>query len=268
MNLNLLRRSITDKHISILVYALGVAGYAILILAIWPSLKTNIDTLNQLWESYPENLRKAFGGENFTFGTFDGFLSVEYFNQMWVIVMIAFSVSFATGAIAAEIEKGTMELLLAQPISRRSILVTRHLLFEMGLLFLIAATLLPIALGAPMVGADLNYTGLLALIVPAFLFFTAIGSVTFMFSTLFNSRGVAIFLSLGLIIFSYALDILARINETISNIHFLSIFYYWDPYRYLHAIDFAWGDIAILAGISLLTTAAAIIWFERRDIAV
>ena len=268
MNLNLLRRSIADKRISILVYALGVSAYAVFILAIWPSLRTNMETLNQLWESYPESIRKAFGGENMVFATFDGFLSVEYFNQMWVIVMIAFCVSIATGAIAFEIEKGTMELLLAQPISRRSILITRHLFFELGLLFLIAATLIPIAVGAPLASADLNYSGLLAMIVPSFLFFTAIGSMTFFFSSLFNSRGVAIFVALGIIIFFYALDILAKINDTISNVHFLSLFYYWDPYRYLHNASFAWTDLAVLAVISILTTACAIIWFERRDIAV
>jgi ABC-2 type transport system permease protein len=268
VNLNLLRRNIADKRVSLLVYALGVAAYAVLILAIWPSLRSNVDTLNQLWESYPESLRKAFGGENFNFGTFDGFLAVEYFNQMWVIVMIAFSVSIATGAISAEIEKGTMELLLAQPISRRAVLVTRHFFFELGTLFLIAATFLPIAVGAPMIGADLNYTGLLTLIIPAFLFFTAIGSLTFLFSALFNSRGAAIFMSMGIIIFSYALDILAKINDTVSNAHFISLFYYWDPYRYLHSIDIAWGDLAVLVGITLASTTAAVFWFERRDIAV
>jgi len=104
--------------------------------------------------------------------------------------------------------------------------------------------------------------------VPSFLFFTAIGSVTFFFSALFSSRGRAIFVSLGIIIFSYALDILAKINDTIGNVHFISIFYYWDPYRYLHDLDFAWVDLAVLAGISIVSTAAAVIWFERRDIAV
>jgi len=268
MNLNLLRRTLADKRISIVVYAAGLALYAVFILAIWPSLRTNLETLNQLWESYPESIRKAFGGENMTFATFDGFLSVEYFNQMWVIVMTAFSVSFATGAIAAEIEKGTMEVLLAQPVSRRAVLVTRHFFFELALLFLIAATLAPIALGAPLVEADISYWGLLAFIVPALLFFTAIGSMTFLFSTLFNSRGVAVFVTLGIIIFSYALDILAKINDTIGNVHFLSIFYYWDPYRYLHGMDFAWVDLGILVGITIATTAGAVFWFERRDIAV
>lgn len=268
MNLNLLRRSITDKRISIMVYALGVAAYAFFVIAIWPSLKQNVNTLNQLWESYPESIRKAFGGENLTFSTFDGFLSVEYFNQMWVIVMVAFTVSIATGAIALEIERGTMELLLAQPVSRRTVLVTRHLFFEMGTLFLIAATFIPIAIGAPIVADSFYYVGLLAFIIPSFLFFSAIGSMTFFFSALFNSRGVAIFVSLGIIIFSYALDILAKLNDTISNVHFLSLFYYWDPYRYLHNADFAWADLGVLVGIMLVSTAAAVIWFERRDIAV
>lgn len=268
MNLNLLRRSIVDKRLSISIYALGLAAYSVLILAIWPSLKENVGTLAQLWESYPEAIRKAFGGENFQFATFDGFISVEYLNQMWVIVMIAFSVSLATSAIVAEIEKGTMEVLLAQPISRRSVIVTRHLFFEMGTLFLIAATLIPIAMGAPLVGGDIQYLGLLALAMPSFLFFTAIGSLTFFFSALFSSRGRAIFVSLGIIISSYALDIIAKINDTISSVHFLSLFYYWDPYRYLHRLDFAWGDMAVLAGISLVSTAAAVMWFERRDIAV
>lgn len=268
MNLNVLRRSIADKRLSILVYAIGVAAYAVMILAIWPSLRENISALNDLWQSYPEGIRKAFGGENMSFATFDGFLSVEYFNQMWVIVMTAFSISIATGAIASEIEKGTMELLLAQPVSRRSLLLTRHLFFELGLLFLIGATLIPIAIGSPLVNGDMNHLGLLAFVVPSFLFFTAIGSSTFFFSVLFNSRGTAIFVSLGIIIISYALDILAKINDTIGNAHFLSIFYYWDPYRYLHDIDFAWGDLAVLVAITLISTAAAVYRFERRDIAV
>lgn len=268
ISLNLLRRSFADKRISIGVYAAGIAGYAVIILAIWPSLKENLATLQQLWESYPESIRKAFGGENMQFASFDGFLSVEYFSQMWPIIMIAFTVSIATGAIAAEIEKGTMELLLSQPVTRRAVFFTRYLFFELGLIILIAASIAPVAVGAPMVGGDISNVALLSFFLPSFLFYTAIGSVTFAFSVLFSSRGRAIFLSLGLVIFSYALDILAKINDTFSNFHFLSIFKYWDPYRYLHGPDWAWGDLAVLVAISLVSTAFSVWWFERRDIAV
>ena len=182
--------------------------------------------------------------------------------------MIAFSISIATGAIAAEIEKGTMELLLSQPVTRRAVIVTRHFFFELGLFTIIAASILPVVVGAPLVGGDISNTALLAFFVPSFLLYTAIGSVTFVFSVLFSSRGRAIFVSLGLIIFSYAIDILAKINETISDFHFLSIFRYWDPYRYLSGPDWAWGDLAVLAVITLVSSAFAVWWFERRDIAV
>ncbi|MEK7817052.1 MAG: ABC transporter permease subunit [Actinomycetota bacterium] len=268
INLNLLRRSFADKSVSIGAYAVGIAAYAVLILAIWPSLKENLATLQQLWESYPESIRKAFGGENMQFASFDGFLSVEYFSQMWPIIMIAFTVSIATGAIAAEVEKGTMELLLSQPVTRRAVFFTRYLFFLTGLIILIAASVVPVAVGAPLVGGEIGNSALFSIFLPSFLFYTAIGSVTFAFSVLFSSRGRAIFISLGLIIFSYALDILAKINDTFSDFHFLSIFKYWDPYRYLHGPSWAWGDMAVLAAISLLSTAAAVIWFERRDIAV
>lgn len=268
MNLNLLKRNFKDKRISLAVYACGIALYAVLILAIWPSLRQNMEALNQLWESYPESIRKAFGSENMQFATFDGFISVEYFSQMWPLIMIAFSISYATGAIAAEIEKGTIELLLGQPLSRRSIVVTRHFFFEICILLLIMASILPIALGAPVVGGDVSQLGLFSLIVPSFLFFTAIGSMTFFFSVLFSSRGRAIFVSVGIVIFCYALDILAKINDTVGNVHFLSLFYYWDPYRFIHGPRWAWGDLAVLAAVSVLSTAAAVVWFERRDIAV
>lgn len=268
MNLNLLRMSIRERRVTLGVYAFSVAAYAVLILAIWPSLRDNLTLLDQLWQSYPESIRKAFGGENLQFATFNGFLVVEYFNNMWLIVMIAFSVSIATAAIAAEIEKGTIEILLAQPISRRAVLVTRYFFLELGTLLIIAATFIPIVLGAPLVGGDLRDLGLLVLTFPSFLFFSAIGSMTFFFSAVFSSRGRAIFVSLGIVIFSYALDILAKINDTVGSLHFLSLFYYWDPYRYLHDLDFAWGDIAVLASIAIISTAGAVAWFERRDIAV
>lgn len=265
MNYNLLRQSFAERRVSLLIYAIGVATYSVMILAIWPSMQNT--GISELWERYPESIKKAFGA-SINFATFDGFMTLEYFAQMWVIVMAAYAISVATGSLAGEIEKGTMELLLGQPISRRAIVITRHMHLSLGLIVLIAATLVPIIVGAPVVDGEISYKGLAFLSLQAFLFYAAIGSIAFFFSASFSSRGRALFASLGILIASYALDLLSKFSNFVDHFHRLSLFNYYDPYRYLHDLSFAWGDLAVLTAIVVFFTAAAIVWFERRDIAV
>src|SRR5665811_1886695 len=159
VNLNLLKQSLADRRLSLLVYASSVALYGIMILAIWPSMRSS--GLSEMWDRYPENIKKAFGA-TINYAEFDGFVTLEYFASMWVIIMAAFAISLATGALAGEIEKGTMELLLSQPIARRSIVITRHFYFSISLLALIGATMLPLMIGAQLVDGELSNTGVAA----------------------------------------------------------------------------------------------------------
>jgi len=265
MNFNLLKQSLAERRVSLTIYAASVALYGVIILAIWPSMQTS--GISEMWDRYPESIKKAFGA-TINFAQFDGFITLEYLAQMWVIIMAAFAIGVATSSLAGEIEKGSMELLLSQPIARRTIVVTRHFYLSVTLVALIAATMIPLMIGAPLVDGELSNKGVAAVSLLAFLFYEAIGSVTFLFSAIASSRGRALFAALVILIASYTLDLLAKFNEFIDNFHFLSLFYYYDPYRYMHDASIAWGDLAVLAVITLVSTAAAVIWFERRDIAV
>jgi len=267
IDFNLFFRSLKDRRLSLTIYCLGVAAYSLMIIAIWPSMQDNLDTLEQLWQNYPEGLKAAFGA-NVTITSFDGFLILEYFSLMWVIIAAPFAISVATSAFAGEIEKGTMELLLSQPISRRVISFSRMAYLKTGLLLIIAATMLPIVIGAWLVGEEMNVGGVLALSLLGFLLFLSIGAIGFLFSAMMNDRGRAVFMVVGVLIFSYALDILAQFNDIVEKFHFLSLFNYYDPFRYLHSADIAWGDLAVLLGISVLCGIAATVIFQRRDIAV
>lgn len=267
MSLNIITRNLLDRRISLSIYALGVAAYGVMILAIWPSMAGDIATLEQLWESYPEGLKTIFGAD-IPFTSFDGFLTLEYFTIMWLIIGAAFSISIATGALAGEIDKGTMELLLSQPISRRSVTVSKMVFHVIGLAFIIAATMIPLLIGAWIIGEELSITGALALSLLLFLFMMSLGSLGFFFSAVFSDRGKAVFAVVGIFIFAYALDILAKFNEFVENFHFLSLFKYYDPYPYLHDATIDWSSLSVYSGIIVVASVAATIWFERRDIAV
>ncbi len=265
--MNLLVRALLDRRLSLGIYCLGAAAYSIMIIAIWPSMSDDLATLEQLWENYPEGLKAAFGaGVSIT--TIDGFLTLEYFALMWVIIVAPFAIAVTTGAIAGEIEKGTMELLLSQPLPRRVIALTRLAYLKIGLALIIAATMLPILIGVPLIDEQASFSGILALSLQGYLLFLAIGGIGFLFSSLASDRGRAVFLAVGVLIFSYALDLLSQFSDIVENFHFLSLFNYYDPYRYLSSADIAWGDLAVLLAIAVATDLAATAIFQRRDIAV
>ncbi len=267
INTNLLGRSLMDRRLTLGIYCLGVAAYSLMIIAIWPSMQGNLDAMEQLWQNYPEGLKAAFGAD-VSISSFDGFLTLEYFSLMWVIISAPFAVSVATAAFAGDIEKGTMELLLSQPIPRWVISSSRMAYLNIGLLLIITATMLPVIIGAPLVDAKLNMGGVLALGLQGFLLFLCIGAVGFLFSALTSDRGRAIFMVTGVLIVSYALDILSQFSHAVDKLHFLSLFDYYDPYRYLHSADIAWGDLAVLLGVAVVAFLAATAIFQRRDIAV
>lgn len=256
-----------DRRVSLLVYCLGVAAYSLMIIGIWPSMQGNLETLEQLWENYPEGLRAAFGA-SVSITSFDGFLTLEYFSLMWVIIVAAFSISVSTAAFAGEIEKGTMEMLLSQPVSRPVIAFSRMAYHKIGLVLIIAATMMPVIISVPLMDEELNMTGVLALCLLGFMLFLSIGSIGFFFSSFMNDRGRAIFMVVGVLIFSYALDILAQFNDTVESLNFLSLFNYYDPFRYIHDADIAWGDLAVLLVVSFVCSLAATVIFKRRDVAV
>lgn len=160
-----------------------------------------------------------------------------------------------------------MELLLSQPVTRRSVVLERYLFFLLALAALVIATLIPVVLGAPIAGGHVSIAGVAALSLQAFLFFAAVGSYSVFFAAISSTRSRAIFASVAVAIVSYALDVLAKLNNFVSNFHFLSLFYYYDPFRYLHSASYAWGDLTVLTAISVFSLTAAVLWFNHRDIA-
>ncbi len=77
---------------SILNYAIGSAFYMILMVWIYPSIAVNTKSLNEFVKVMPESLLKAFGFEN-GFGSFESFISGEYYGVILTIILTIF-VSF------------------------------------------------------------------------------------------------------------------------------------------------------------------------------
>jgi ABC-2 type transport system permease protein len=94
----------------------------------------------------------------------------------------------------------------------------------------------------------------------------AFGSIALAISAATGNRGAAIGVAVGLMVVSYLIDGLANIIEGLNSIRWISPFKYYmaaDPLR--NGIDL--GDAAVLAAITAFFLVAAVIAFDRRDLA-
>jgi ABC-2 type transport system permease protein len=84
--------------------------------------------------------RTIIGGEQVHLDSAMDMLSIGYVHPLMVTVFCIWGVGRAAGAIAGEIDKGTMELLLAQPLARWRVLLA-HLLVDLITIPLLCAAL-------------------------------------------------------------------------------------------------------------------------------
>jgi ABC-2 type transport system permease protein len=75
-------------------------------------------------------MRTLIGGERVTLDNAMDMLSIGYVHPLMQTIFCVWAVGRAAGAIAGEIDRGTMELLLAQPLARGR-LVLAHLLLDL-----------------------------------------------------------------------------------------------------------------------------------------
>jgi ABC-2 type transport system permease protein len=138
----LVRKLLRDVRISLLVVVLLLVGFQCL----WAKVTARIsgelvplllglaaaqkipafEVQKTLFEGPGQIMRTLMGGENIQLDNAMDFLSVGYIHPLMQTLFCIWAIGRAAGALAGELDRGTMELLLAQPIPRRSV-VFAHL---------------------------------------------------------------------------------------------------------------------------------------------
>ena len=124
--IKLIMRTWHDRRLFFLVYTALSVLMLLMYVAIFPSLKAQMTSYDQIMKTMPQALLKAMGVDQLGFNSLEGFLSIEYFGMLWMIIAILFSISFAGRSIAGEIENRTMSILLSLPISRIKLYWTKY----------------------------------------------------------------------------------------------------------------------------------------------
>jgi len=176
-------------------------------------------------------------------------------------------VGAANRALAGEEEDGTLSLLLAYPLSRRSLVLQRFAAVVVTIALLGLAFWLSLVVATSLAGMDVGAGALGQALLLFTLLGLAVGSVTLTVGAATGRKAAGIAAGAGVGVAMYLLNTLGQINETLAPYRVLSLFRYTGGTtplgRGLGAVD-----VAVLVGTTLALLAVTLILFERRDIRV
>jgi ABC-2 type transport system permease protein len=264
---NVFRTSLWEQRRALLWWAVGILIFIGVTVAFYPSLKDSAAQLQDYLDQLPESLRNLFVGTETDITSPVGYLNSQVFAGNGAIVFLVFAIGAGARAIAGEEERRTLELLLATPVTRRSVVLQKFWAMAVALGGLAALLFVGlIALGRP-VGLTVAPLDLLAATVHQYAFALGFGAIALAVGCLRGRKGLAIGLTTSIAVVAFLLNGLAPLSDATEWLQLLSPFYYANgsvPLRH----GFAPDHLAVLVAIVVVAVVVADRGFERRDLAI
>jgi ABC-2 type transport system permease protein len=225
-------------------------------------------------------VQAVIGGENIKLDQADNFMSISYVHPLTLTILGIFALGRAANAIAGEIDRGTMELLLAQPI-RRTQVVLAHLLVD-AIVFpsLCAAIWIGTYFGTLWMGLQTAESDLqriepgrfLAALPCVFAMLFSISGLTMWISAMGRSRARVWGWAITIFLCMFLINVLGQIwPEVLEWIRPFTVYYHYQPQGMVLQDDWyangtSWFHLGVLFGAGAVGYLGAWICFCHRDL--
>ena len=247
----------------------------------WGTSKFEASQIRSLLEILPEDWLDFITVPVHFFVTSSGQISVGFDGPALWILMALWTVARGSDVVSGEIGRGTMEMMLAQPVRRSAVLISHSVVTLLGTVVLALSAWLGICIGLSLfeLSDDVKPAMFLAPASNLFALGVFFAGFTTLVSSLDRYRWRTIGITVGFLLVSMLLKILAMSDpyfEPIGWLTFLSCFepmelsyHFWTP-KYAKHPEAAWATLCwlngILIGLGLAAFIAAGVVFCRRDL--
>ncbi len=267
MNGTLYKQMMKVNLKSFMNYSIGSAFYILLIFGLYPSIAGKTEAIDELVQSMPEGVGRAFGLTGFD--SAEAFISGEYYGLILVLILSIVCVQLSTQLMAKLVDQGSMAYLLATPTTRGKVAFTQGCVLVTGLVLIIAVTTIAGLIGNSwFLGGEYPFdiAKFVLLNVSALLLFFAVGGIAFLISALSNDEKRALGLSGGITFGFFTLDLLGKISDSIAWMRSLSIFALYRPSEIVSGNQEMLLPAVLLFAIGTAAFGLAIAVFSRRDL--
>lgn len=254
----IVRHGLHDNRRAPLTWGGSLGLMSALIAAIWPSIE---DSITQLMENYPPNLKAAFGIQ--TLDTVEKYVDAEMLSLVVPLAVAVFAVLCATRATVGAEDRGHLDTLLSLPLSRRvlvagSVIVTA--IATAAILFVVWALTW---LVGTMVGTDISAVILGRGVLNVWPLSMAFAGLAVFAAGLVRRPAVVTAIATGTLLGMYVIDLVGKLSPSVESLRTFSAF------RYYGSAVQNGLDVSHVLGLTLcglvLSIAGALL-FERRDV--
>lgn len=260
-------RFLKDRRRSTLWWLFGtVLGVALTVL-FYPSIEGQ-ESFDEVTEQMPDAVAELFGLDGaFSMSSPEGFLQSQLIATTLPILLVVFGIAIGARAIGGSEEDGSLELLLANPVTRRRVLLERY-----GTVVLLHVVLLGTSAVATLVcGVAVGATdGIpLAWLAAAFVAVLLLGllhaTIAFAVGAATGRRGRAIAVAAAVAVAGYLVEGLAQAAEPLEPVQAVSPFH-WLLERNMLGEGIAWQSISLPLVVTVALLVVSVPLFERRDL--
>ncbi len=260
-------KTIWERRRSILWWVAGLVALAGLTVAFYPAIRDDAESFEDLFEAFPPELLSVFGIEDAaSLVTATGLVNSRLYAGIGPLIVAALGISLGTAAVAGEEDRGTLDLLLAQPVTRTQVIIEKFAAAVVLVAVAMVALFLTLLVLDPVVDLGFGISGLFAANATLGLFALLFCALALAVGSLTGNRGLTMGVSAGATAALFFIHGLTPLVDEVAWVAELTPFHWLqDPNPLAVGLDV----IAVLlfaAAIAALVATAT--WgLNRRDIA-
>ncbi len=260
---SLFLKTLRDQRWALLGWALGLALLSLYLAYIYPFVNRAAEMMKVL-ETLPPVVKNLIGKSQFM-ATPEGFFNLQPFSILLPLLFIVFAIARGSDAISGEEERGTLDLLLANPLPRRRLVVEKSLAHGAALLMLSIVFWLAMAVCTRLFGITLNAGRLAAVILSCWLLGLVFYSLSLACGCWRGRKKFSIGVSGGLAMVTFLVNAYAPMVESLRPYRILSPFYFYNGNNVL-SNGIILSHALLLAGLAAFFFCAALFAFNRREL--